>query len=313
MLVVVAVITAACGGGGATRNDGPGKVGSAFDGITTTTGGGEAVDTTVAEGQAAPEKPATRGAPTSGRPTRTTGAPGTTGAPPGGHAGPPAAPQAGDAALEGADGPPGAFARTVLRPEPATTVVFERMQQQGAEPRAASVDHATSVLRSVTGKAVESPAPIAVPGEARDWSGDAIRGTAARLTKAEGRGRAVLHVLFLRGTFNGSRQVLGVAVEGDVLAVFSDSVAAAATPVVSAATLEDAVLMHELGHLLGLVDLARNTGRADPEHPGHSKNRGSVMYWAVESSLVTQVLQGGPPRDFDRDDLADLRALREGA
>jgi hypothetical protein len=37
------------------------------------------------------------------------------------------------------------------------------------------------------------------------------------------------------------------------------------------------------------------------------------MYWAVESSLVTQVLAGGPPRDFDAEDLADLAALRNGA
>jgi hypothetical protein len=95
--------------------------------------------------------------------------------------------------------------------------------------------------------------------------------------------------------------------------VFSDQVAASSTPIVSRSEIEDAVLMHELGHVLGLVDLARNTGRADPEHPGHSKNQRSVMYWAVESSLIGQVLTGSPPKDFDQQDLADLRALREGA
>ena len=68
--------------------------------------------------------------------------------------------------------------------------------------------------------------------------------------------------------------------------------------------------MHEVGHLLGLVDLVLDTGRADPEHPGHSSNRSSVMYWAVESTLITDVLAGGPPRDFDADDLRDLAAIR---
>ena len=53
------------------------------------------------------------------------------------------------------------------------------------------------------------------------------------------------------------------------------------------------------------------TGRADPEHPGHSPNRGSVMYHAVESTLLGTVLSGGPPRDFDADDLADLAAIRD--
>jgi hypothetical protein len=33
------------------------------------------------------------------------------------------------------------------------------------------------------------------------------------------------------------------------------------------------------------------------------------MYWAVESSLVTDVLQGGPPKDFDDADRADLATI----
>jgi hypothetical protein len=102
-------------------------------------------------------------------------------------------------------------------------------------------------------------------------------------------------------------------VRGDVLALFADNIADAATPLVSRASIEDAVLLHELGHVLGLVDLARDTGRADKEHPGHSSNSASVMYWAVESSLVGQVLNGPPPRDFDAQDRADLAALRNGA
>lgn len=215
---------------------------------------------------------------------------------------------------DGSSGSPGAFARTLLRPEPATTVVFELFQQAGAEPRSGSVDHAKSVLRSVTQKSVGDPSPIEVPGGAQQWTPAAIRETADRLTKAgQGGGRAVLHVLFLRGSLQGNDEVLGVTVRGDVLAIFSDSVAAAGTPLVSGRAIEDAVLMHELGHLLGLVDLTLDTGRDDPDHPGHSRNPDSVMYWAVESSLVTQVLSGGPPRDFDRQDLADLAALRDGA
>ncbi|MBW3649799.1 MAG: hypothetical protein KY458_04455 [Actinobacteria bacterium] len=234
--------------------------------------------------------------------------------PPGDTGSQPSSPPEGERASDGASGPPGSFARTLLRPEPASTVVFELLQQAGAEPRRATLDHAKSVLRSVTAKSVADPSPIAVPGGAQAWTPESIRDTADRLTKAgQGGGRAVLHVLFLRGNLQGNDEVLGVAVRGDVLAVFSDSIAAAGTPLVSGGALEDAVLLHELGHLLGLVDLVVDTGRDDPEHPGHSRNRDSVMYWAVESSLVTQVLAGGPPRDFDRQDLADLAALRNGA
>lgn len=270
-------------------------------------GGGGAPATTTPDGGGSGRPPGD-GAP--GPATTRRGAP-----PPTGRGGEPAPSSPGGTAEEdGASGGPGAFARTLLRPEPASTVVFERLEQSGARPRQASIDHAKSVLRSVTGKSVSDPAPVAVPGGAREWSPEAIRDTADRMTKAgQGGGRAVLHVLFLRGNLQGNDEVLGVAVRGDVLAIFSDAVAAAGTPLISGGAIEDAVLIHELGHLLGLVDLARDTGRADPEHPGHSPNRESVMYWAVESTLVTQVLTGGPPRDFDRQDLADLAALRNGA
>lgn len=123
----------------------------------------------------------------------------------------------------------------------------------------------------------------------------------------------MVRLLLVRGTFGGDEDVLGVALRGDLIALFRDSIASASTPLISGRSIEDAVLLHEIGHLLGLVDVALDTGRADPEHPGHSKNRDSVMYWAVESGVVTQVLEGGPPKDFDAADLGDLLALRNGA
>lgn len=214
----------------------------------------------------------------------------------------------------GAKGPPGAFARTLLRPQPATVIVLERLQQSGAASRQSAIDHVAGLLRSASAKRVSEAEVVALDGGARSWSAAELRTLADESTKAgQGDGRAVLHLLFVRGTFNGSTDVLGVVVRGDVVAIFSDSVDAAETPVVAGASIEKAVLAHEVGHALGLVDLVRQTGRADPEHPGHSKNEKSVMYWAVESSLVATVLRGGPPTDFDDDDRADLAALRNGA
>ncbi len=206
------------------------------------------------------------------------------------------------------------MARTLLRPQPATTLVLEVLQQSGASPRRGSIDHTVSVVRQVSGKRVSESGSVSIPGGARDWTARELRSTADRLGKAtQGGNQAVIRTLFVRGTFEGNDGVLGAALRGDVVAIFTDSVAAAETPLVGGGAIEAAVLMHEIGHLLGLVDLVRDTGRDDPGHPGHSRNEGSVMYWAVESSVVTQVLQGGPPRDFDAEDLADLAALRDGA
>jgi hypothetical protein len=36
------------------------------------------------------------------------------------------------------------------------------------------------------------------------------------------------------------------------------------------------------------------------------------MYWAVESTLIGDLVTGGPPQDFDTADLADLGAIRRG-
>ena len=215
---------------------------------------------------------------------------------------------------DGRLGPPGAYARTMLRPRPATTLVVERFHQRGAEPADRTISFADATLRRVAKKDVEVRASTLLDGSGQDWTADQLRAladTSSRVTA--GGSTAVLKLLFVGGSFQGDRSVLGVAVRGDVVAVFSDAIDGARTPVLSSDTIEEAVVIHELGHVLGLVDLARDTGRADPDHPGHSRNNRSVMYWAVESSLIGQVLTGPPPREFDAADLADLEALRTGA
>ena len=217
-----------------------------------------------------------------------------------------------ESADSGARSGPGAFARTILRPEPATRLVVELLVQQGAAPRQATVDHLRQTLSEASGKQVTITAPVDLPATEGRTSDDEIRAMADRYGSAQRSGQAVVHLLYLRGEHEEDG-VLGVAVRGDTAAIFSDSVRAAATPLVGSAAIEDAVTTHEMGHLLGLVDIVLKTGREDPEHPGHSRNRDSVMYWAVEASIVAQVLGGPPPRNYDNADKADLAAIRNGA
>ena len=72
--------------------------------------------------------------------------------------------------------------------------------------------------------------------------------------------------------------------------------------------------MHEFGHLLGLVNLVYQSpvDHEDPDHPGHSNNEDSVMYWAVESSDISNIFSGQLPDEFDQDDLDDLAGLKSG-
>ena len=168
------------------------------------------------------------------------------------------------------DGAPGSFAPAVLRPTPAGAggVLVDLLAQSGAAPGGASVDHLTAVLGQVTGKAVSAAGPAAVGGGAQAWTESDIGAVADDDGTAQGSdGRAVLHLVFLHGTFHGDDSILGVAVRGDVAAIFSDQVEASSTPLIGADGIEQAVVTHEVGHLLGLVDLFLSTGRGRPRAP----------------------------------------------
>lgn len=219
-----------------------------------------------------------------------------------------------DPIVAAARGGDGSLARVLLQPRPATRLVVEALVEPGLAPDGHALDHLARVLRSVSGgkpvTVVEDPLPAGGPTR---WSAEElVRAADGHSRQPQGGDQAVLHLLYVHGSFGGRQDVFGVAVRGDVSALFVDQIRANASPVAPASVLEDAVTMHETGHLLGLVDLVLHTGRADPAHPGHSRNQGSVMYWAVDTSLVGTLLDGPPPVDFDAQDLADLATIRGG-
>lgn len=110
----------------------------------------------------------------------------------------------------------------------------------------------------------------------------------------------------------GGGQVIGVAYSGTAIAVFAQTIESASTFAVTTDAIEKVTLVHEAGHLLGLVNLGTPmvTPHEDAAHRGHSSNEHSVMYWAVEGSdVVGMFLGGGAPDDFDANDKADLHAI----
>lgn len=217
----------------------------------------------------------------------------------------------GDAEPVPAAGPVGSLAGWYLRPAGAEQILVQVLAQDGAGPRTQAPERVRQVLGQLSGKPV-AVAVGAVDGGARSWTADELRAIADRSSPAQTAEQGVLTLLFLHGGFAENDRAVGVAVRGDVAAVFAERVDEASGMLGNPGAVEDAVTMHEVGHLLGLVDLVLDTGRQDPEHPGHSPNRGSVMYYAVESTVLGSVLSGGPPRDFDQADLDDLARIRNG-
>lgn len=111
---------------------------------------------------------------------------------------------------------------------------------------------------------------------------------------------------------SGGGQVIGVAYAGSACAVFASTIEDASGILVPRDTVEKITALHEVGHLLGLVNggAPMVAPHEDAGHPRHSTNADSVMYWQVEGTdLISILSQGGLPDNFDANDMADLRGI----
>lgn len=175
---------------------------------------------------------------------------------------------------------------------------------------------AINMLNTRLGECLDKPGGIVVrlgdeiPGGASPYTLDEMLGLRDQWKDAKhGDGQASAWIVYLDGRYSESDSVLGVAFGGDTVAIFSDRVSAASNVLVSTSKIHEAVLVHEFGHLLGLVDngIPMVSNHEDSQNQGHSNNRNSVMYWAVETFDIVGLIQnGGIPNRFDSADKADL-------
>lgn len=130
---------------------------------------------------------------------------------------------------------------------------------------------------------------------------------------------AFVHILFLNGYFedNGAAnpKVLGVSYSGSsVITIFKDVVRASGSSAAVDRFVEQATLVHEAGHMLGLVDngVPMVSGHLDPEHPRHCTNPDCVMYWLNEGAadlrdFIQQVIETDSLVLFGDECLEDVR------
>jgi hypothetical protein len=206
----------------------------------------------------------------------------------------------------------GGFAGALLRPAPkgARKIVYQLLVQNGKGPDQATVNHVVDMLRRVSGKTVDVPAPVELPGGPAQWTTADLHTYADQYGKVKSStDAAVLNVLFVKGRHKDSESILGVATRADVLTMFPDQYRNLGTGL-NPQAIETAVIMHETGHILSLVGFQVRPERQDKAHPGHSSNKGSVMYWAVETDDIINAFVGAPPKEFDREDLTDLELIR---
>ncbi len=128
-------------------------------------------------------------------------------------------------------------------------------------------------------------------------------------------------ILFVKGYFNdGSRDLattVGVSLGGTtIVAIFKDvvkSTESLSNPLVSR-YVEQATIIHELGHALGLVDngLPMKEAHKDANHGPHCDNPNCVMYWLNEGKedvreFMRRFILSGSVIMFDDKCLRDSR------
>ena len=206
--------------------------------------------------------------------------------------------------------------RLILGGTDYTEINIEIDYVQGRKPSQAAIDHLVNLMKQVAPtKKVTVSGGNMIGAQGGSYTGEAIEAIGDKLRDEKSvKPKASIWVGYLDGQMEGAA---GVAVSGTICAVFMDTVSGLPFPPSTKLAIEKTILVQEVFHLLGLVNIGYTSPRPheDKEHPKHSKNPKSVMYWALmtQSNIIEFITNGGsPPTNFDADDLADLKDLANG-
>lgn len=200
----------------------------------------------------------------------------------------------------------------------AEQVVIEIDYVAEREPSALALDALDETLRKTTSKDIVLVGPGSASlsraeSPSHEWTRDMLV-SFARENK-DRQSAAYLHVLYVDGHYGSA---LGVNF-GDTSFVFMDQITNLGSfPLkrnIAPGDAERSVLIHEVGHALGLVNngVPMVKPHEHPEDDGHSNNRDSVMWPTADTYAGMLAMIGADeplPYAFDADDLADLAAFR---
>lgn len=207
----------------------------------------------------------------------------------------------------------------------------------GREPSPLAIETLLDVLRETTKKVdIEIIGPSPLPDESRFRDPEANWANRHRDIHDEffdsmgfepgkfGAGDAAfVHVLYLNGrialedgsVIRGLRTERGISIYPDDIRNASPLERTPAQLLLQTAPeeIERAILIHEFGHLIGLVDAGAPMVTPHSDGTGHSDNPKSVMYGAVDRATDLPMDGDAVIWRFDENDLADIARLHEEA
>ncbi|HVL81091.1 MAG TPA: hypothetical protein VM840_05805 [Actinomycetota bacterium] len=208
-----------------------------------------------------------------------------------------------------------ALARRILSSS-TPKLVFEIAAVEGTGPNAAAVAGFVNYVSSIVQKTEVEVMPVkSIPRQHEAYDSQKVFEAMGnhRTTNNSDPSVATVWILYVP-EFSGAAGVAWFGANGVIAMNHSAVNGPGAAAVGGAQRMERAVLTHEFGHVMSLINLAYKSPRnhEDPNSKGHSRNRNSVMYYAVEMVNPGNVIQGGTPLEFDNDDKADLNDVRDG-
>ena len=212
----------------------------------------------------------------------------------------------------------GSSAKDFLSAAKYQSIVIEVLYVQDFQPEAQTLENLKQFMQNRLNKPggiTIIQRQIASPGNAPFDINEVAAIESANRTKYNNGSVLTLSLLFLDGgttTDTGSSVILGQAYRNTSFVAYESNIKTfsntAGGP--TRVNLESTVLMHELGHLLGLVNLGSpmQTEHLDEAHDKHCDNPNCLMYWKTNSSNVLDMMIGGNVPQLDANCIADLQA-----
>ena len=208
----------------------------------------------------------------------------------------------------------GASAKDLLAATNYTSVKIEIQYMPGYAPDAAAINNLTSFFKNLINKPsgiIIVQTPIAESGKATLSVNDIATIEKNNRTVFSSGSQLGVYFLYTDGTYSEGN-VLGLAYRNTSICIIGKTIHdnSGAVGQVSRTKLETTVLQHEMGHILGLVDLGSTmqTNHKDAAHGNHCNNTDCIMYYASETTDALGFLLTGAIPALDTNCSADLHA-----